>query len=242
MVLTYINQNNYLWNPWYGCFKISEACANCYIKNVGTFEDQFYSINEIKLASGNLIAVGTHTDFFLENADHLRNQAWDVIRSHPQVIFEIYTKRVERIVDCLPEDWGDGWDNVIFCVTVENQKRADERIPILGNLKCKHKWLNCAPLLSDLDLNEYLKKYDIESITTSGERRINGNVRPTHFEWVQNLSEQCKLHNIHFEVMFLGHKFILTDGQIIEDYSKCFQSALASELKLNNYVPITFNI
>ena len=40
---------------------------------------------------------------------------------------------------CLPKDWGDGWENVFFHVTCENQKRVEERIPILMDLPFKHK-------------------------------------------------------------------------------------------------------
>jgi hypothetical protein len=71
---------------------------------------------------------------------------------------------------------------VIFCITAETQQRANERLPILINeVKCKHKWINCAPLLEELELSEYLKTGVIESITTSGERCINGKVRSTDF-------------------------------------------------------------
>ena len=44
--------------------------------------------------------------------------------------FFILTKRAERLKECLPDNWGDGYENVILNVTCENQKRADERIPL----------------------------------------------------------------------------------------------------------------
>jgi protein gp37 len=242
MLLYGIDHDNYLWDPWFGCFKISEACQNCYINNLNSFLDIFYYPDERKLKKEQVVVVGTHTDFFLEEADHLRHFAWNVIRNNPNIIFEIYTKRVDRIMSCIPEDWGEGWENVVFCVTAENQKRADERIPILvDEVKCKHKWINCAPLLEEINISDYLSTGKIESVTTSGERRINGNVRPTKFEWFKSLSQQCKQYNVHFEIMFLGNMFI-QDNRTIEDNSKCFKSALAHRLKLNNYVPISFNI
>lgn len=242
MLLDRIDHDNYLWDPWYGCYKISEACQNCYINNLNSFLDIFYFPDRRRLQEGSVIVVGTHTDFFLEEADHLRQKAWDIIRQNPKVIFEIYTKRVERINKCLPDDWNDGWNNVIFCVTAETQRRVNERLPILLNeVKCKHKWINCAPLLEELDISKYLETGKIESVTTSGERRINGNVRSTKYGWVESLSKQCRQYNVHFEVMFLGNMFIQNDT-IIEDDYKCFKSPLAYKLKLNNYTSIFFDI
>jgi hypothetical protein len=51
------------------------------------------------------------------------------IRKRSDVVFLLLTKRPQRIRECLPEDWGDGWDNIFLNVTCENQSRADERIP-----------------------------------------------------------------------------------------------------------------
>lgn len=48
-------------------------------------------------------------------------------------IFYIITKRIDRFMDCIPADWGDGWGNVTICSTCENQDRADYRLPILSN-------------------------------------------------------------------------------------------------------------
>lgn len=242
MIITHINNNNIIWNPWFGCFKISEACENCYISDLGNFQKNFYSLNCAKISKGCLVAVCLQSDFFLEQADKLRTFAWNIIRNNPHIIFEIYTKRVERIMDCVPKDWGDGWENVIFCVTVENQKRADQRIPVLLNqVKCKHKWLNCAPLLEEINIESFLRSGQIEAITASGEREINNSCRETRYEWYKSLSEQCIDANIHFELMHLGAKFDY-DGETLCDTCACFKSPQAHKLKLDNLVPITFNI
>lgn len=241
-LLTHIGNKTAKWDPWFGCFQISEACQNCYIQCLNNFEDKFYPLNTKGIEEGTLIGVALHTDFFIENADHLRDAAWQVIRDNPHLIFEIYTKRVERIMDCVPDDWGDGYDNVVFCVTTENQKRADQRIPVLiEKVRCKHKWLNCAPLLEDIDIKHYLETGCIESVTTSGERKINGSGRELRFEWLKNLSNQCRDTGTHFEVMFLGSRFV--DGSNrINDSFPCFRSPFANQLNLNNNIPIKFNI
>ena len=79
----------------------------------------------------------------------------------------------------LPSDWGDGWENIMINVTAENQKRADERIPILLDLPFKHKGIMCAPLLSEIHIEQYLSD-KIEQIIVGGEN-YNGS-RPCHYE------------------------------------------------------------
>ena len=93
----------------------------------------------IQSKSGEMIRVCMNSDFFLEEADPWRDEAWAIIRQRPDVKFWLLTKRPERVSACLPYDWGDGWENVMFNVTCENQRRADERIPILLDLPFKHK-------------------------------------------------------------------------------------------------------
>ena len=129
--------NDKIWNPWHGCHKCSEGCQNCY----AYFLDKRYGrdTNEVvrnksdfnlpvkkdrdgnwKLPSGCFVRVCMASDFFVEEADAWRVEAWDFIRRRPDVTFSLLTKRAERIQDCLPSDWGDGWDNVSFSVSCEN--------------------------------------------------------------------------------------------------------------------------
>lgn len=64
----------------------------------------------------------------------------------------LLTKRPERVEKCLPYNWGDGWEHIFFNVTCENQRRADERIPILHSLPFKHKGIMTAPLLGPIEI------------------------------------------------------------------------------------------
>ena len=91
------------------------------------------------------------------------------MRKRSDVVFLLMTKRPQRIRECLPEDWGDGWDNIFLNVTCENQSRADERIPILLDLPFKHKGLHLAPLLGPIDLGKYLDSGQIEQVALGGE-------------------------------------------------------------------------
>ena len=145
-----------IWNPWHGCVKKSEGCQHCYMyfldKQRNAEGSKIYRVKNnfdyplhrntngmYKIKSGECLRVCLTSDFFLEEADEWRDKAWNIIKKRPDVGFYLLTKRPERVAEHLPKDWGNGWDNVFFSVTAENQARADERLPILIDLPFKHK-------------------------------------------------------------------------------------------------------
>lgn len=107
---------------------------------------------QYKIRCGEMLWVCMTSDFFLPEADPWRDDAWDMIRMRPDVIFFLLTKRPQRVSACLPEDWGNGWENVFFHVACENQIRAEERIPFLLSLPFRHKGVFCTPLLGPISL------------------------------------------------------------------------------------------
>ena len=140
-----------IWNPWHGCIKFSEGCQNCYMyfldKMRGESGARIYKVKnnfyyplsknrqgEYKIKSGEMLRVCMTSDFFLEQADIWREEAWHIMRARSDVIFLLITKRIHRVKDCLTSNWGNGWDNIFLTVTCENQKRADERIQALKNI------------------------------------------------------------------------------------------------------------
>ncbi len=162
-----------IWNPWHGCVKCSEGCQNCYMYFLDRMRDQngaeiyktksgfSYPLQKdrtghYKIQSGEQIRVCMTSDFFLEEADPWRAEAWDIMRQRSDVVFFLLTKRPQRVRECLPPDWGSGWDNIFFNVTCENQRRADERIPILFDLPFKHKGIMCAPFIGPVSIRQYL--------------------------------------------------------------------------------------
>jgi len=52
------------------------------------------------------------SDFFLEEADEWRKEVWEIIKKRPDLKFWLQTKRAERVEECLPKDWGNGYPNV----------------------------------------------------------------------------------------------------------------------------------
>jgi hypothetical protein len=64
---------------------------------------------------------------------------------------------------------GDGWENIMFNVTCENQRRADEHIPVLHELPFKHKGIMCAPFIGSVRIDKYLVSGQIEQVICGGE-------------------------------------------------------------------------
>lgn len=230
-----------IWNTWHGCVKCSEGCEHCYMfyldKQRGHDGSKIYKTKSgfayplqkdkngsYKIKSGEMIRVCMNSDFFLEEADLWRNEAWSIIKNRPDVKFFLLTKRPERVKKCLPTDWGTGWDNVMFNITCENQKRADERIPILIELPFKHKGIMAAPFIERISIEKYLQAGQIEQVICGGENYDGARV--CDFEWVNSLRKECVKYDVTFCFMETG-TFFSKDGKIYHIPSKRVQSQLA---------------
>ena len=158
-----------IWNPWHGCRT----------KTNFRYPLQKDRQGQYKVKSGEMIRVCMTSDFFLEEADPWRDEAWEIMAQRRDVKFFLLTKRPERVAEHLPWDWGEGWDNIFFNVTAENQRRADERIPILLELPFKHKGVMCAPFIGPVTMREYLATGQIEQVLCDGENYSGA--RPCHY-------------------------------------------------------------
>lgn len=230
-----------IWNPWHGCVKKSEGCRNCYMYALdrarGQDGSRIYKVaanfdyplqkdknGAYKIKSGEQIRVCMTSDFFLAEADEWRPEAWRIIRRRPDVVFVLLTKRPERVPDCLPPDWGEGWENVFFNVTCENQQMADERLPLLIELPFRHKGIMAAPFVGPVSLGQFWSSGQIEQVIAGGEN-YDG-VRPCRYEWVKKLYDECVEHNTRFCFIETGSLFV-KDGRTYHLSGKRLQSRMA---------------
>jgi protein gp37 len=214
------------WNPWHGCQKISPGCQNCYVYRIDASFEKDASVvkktvdfnlplrksrnGEFKLTVGEIVYTCFSSDFFIEEADNWRIDAWQMIRFRQDLHFLIITKRIDRFKINLPEDWGDGYENVTICSTCENQDRTNYRLPILLSLPIRHKAIICEPLLGKVDLSLWLTSA-IESVTVGGESGVNARI--CDFEWVKDIRNQCVDKNIPFYFKQTGARFV-KDGRL----------------------------
>ncbi|MDE6576847.1 MAG: phage Gp37/Gp68 family protein [Muribaculaceae bacterium] len=217
-----------MWNPWHGCHKISAGCKHCYVYREDAAFGTLQSSSEVrktgsfnlplrrdrkknlKFPSGTEFALCFTSDFLLEEADGWREEIWDIIRYRDDCRFFFFTKRIERLRECLPDDWGEGYEHVAIGCTVENQDRADFRLPIFLDIPIKHRLIIVAPMLEEVNLESYLSADLIEEVSVVGES--GQYARPLHFDWVKNLSEQCRLHQTPFSFHQTG-SYLVKDGR-----------------------------
>ena len=215
-----------MWNMWHGCRKISEGCRNCYVYRQDANWSKDSSIitktaqfdlpvrrdrkGRFKIAAGQTVYTCMTSDFFVGEADEWRPDAWRMIALRHDLNFIIITKRIDRFFEGLPEDWGEGYDNVWICSTCETQERADYRLPILLSIPARHKSVICEPMLERIDISAYLGK-GIETVYCGGES--GENARVCDFGWIEDLRRQCDEAGVGFHFHQTGARLI-KDGRL----------------------------
>lgn len=199
---TAIEWTDKTWNPTTGCNKVSPGCKHCYAETVTKrFTQHFPNGFDFTLRPDRLndprrwrkpsrVFVNSMSDLFHERIpfDFLR-EVFAVMAECDRHIFQILTKRHERLVELAPEiDWPE---NVWMGVSVENQDYI-HRVNHLKKVPAAVKFLSCEPLLGPLRL-------DLEGIhwVIVGGESGRGH-RPIEVEWVRDLHEQSRASNVAF--------------------------------------------
>lgn len=238
------------WNPWHGCTKISPGCKYCYVYR----QDEMYGADissslcrktgnfnlplkkkrdgSFKIPEGRIVFTCFTSDFLLEDADPWRGECWEMMRMRQDLMFYFFTKRIDRLEKCLPQEWGEGFDNVIIGCTVENRAMADYRLPIFKSLPIKHKSIIVAPMLEHMDISAYIDE-EIEEVSVSGES--GADARPCNYEWVLDIRRQCIEKNVPFRFHQTGAHFI-KDGKMYHIKRK-YQLSQAAKAGINFMVP-----
>lgn len=211
-----------IWNPWHGCKKISPGCLNCYVYRRDAEFGKDSSIvtktaafslpvkknrrREYKLKpDGEPVYACMTSDFFLEEADGWRAEAWAMIRERSDLDFVIITKRIHRFKECLPDDWGEGYENVTVTCTCEDQARADSRLPLFLELPIRHRQVIHEPMLGQIDIRKYLASGKIERVTCGGES--GADARICDYAWVLDSWKQCVEADVSFHFKQTGANF-----------------------------------
>lgn len=243
-------KQTHMWNPWHGCHKTSTGCMNCYVylqdkgfdKDSSVVQKSITNFNmplrrnrqrEFSVISGSTVFTCFTSDFFIEEADKWREEAWDIIKKRSDLNFLIPTKRIHRFLECVPKDWGKGWKNVFVAVSVENQLYADKRLPFFLELPIAHKLVFASPLLEEIHLEPYLSEGKLEKVCVGGESYENA--RLCNFDWVLSLFSQCKKFDVSFEFHQTGSNF-QKDGKVFKishfkEYAQAKKAGLDFESK-----------
>jgi protein gp37 len=160
-----------------------------------------------------------------------RRRLWEVIDATPALDWLLLTKRPENVKWFVPSHWlMDGYPpNVWIGTSVEDQQRADERIPHLLTIPARVRFLSCEPLLGPVDLSAYLtacewcggSTYDshdcyaptgLDWVIVGGES--GHGARPMHPTWARSLRDQCNAATVAYFFKQWGEFRPQRDGDV----------------------------
>lgn len=195
------------WNPTTGCTKISQGCKFCYAEvmskrlqamGIEKYKDNFevrmhpdalripYTWKKSKVVFVNSMSDLFHDDIPLS----FIQQVFKVMRDNPQHVFQVLTKRANRLLELSDQlKWSH---NIWMGVSVEDE-RVTHRIDALSKTAAKVKFLSLEPLLGPLP-NLNLKQ--IDWVIVGGES--GHKPRPMLSDWVIDIQEQCEVQEVPF--------------------------------------------
>jgi protein gp37 len=220
------------WNPVTGCSKVSPGCANCYAEALSlrrgwttkpwTPENAAENVvlhpdrlgQPLRWRRPRRVFVNSMSDLFHELVPmNFLASIWEVMEQTPQHVYQILTKRADLMRRRAGEHDGMTFafgvlPNVWLGVSVESQRWADERIPLLLETPAAVRFVSCEPLLGPLDLGGLLsrcllhdgpgracnhhqcsKARSLDWVIAGGES--GSGHRPMELDWARGLRDQC---------------------------------------------------
>lgn len=243
-----IEWTDHTFNPWHGCVKVSPGCQHCYAETLSkrwgrdiwgpakttsrlTFGDKHWAEplkwNKQAEEAGKRARVfcASMADVFEDHSGvgSSRHRLWKLIGATPWLDWLLLTKRPENIVNFTPLTWLDNpRPNVWYGTSVEDQQRADERIPHLLKVPAAVRFLSCEPLLGPVTLRstpegqlattvrtwlEYNQRVGDGKFNPATYSRIDWVIvggesgpgaRPMHPNWARQLRDQCVAAGLAF--------------------------------------------
>lgn len=212
------------WNPTTGCDKISAGCKYCYAEimskrlqsmGVEKYKDNFEVRTHEEALNipytwkhSKVVFVNSMSDLFHKEVslDFIK-KVFHVMNDNPQHVFQILTKRAERLFELHTElKWTH---NIWMGVSVENDK-VKSRIDFLRQTNARVKFLSLEPLIGPL---KSLNLEGIDWVIVGGES--GHKPRPMKSDWVLDIQEQCESNNVAFFFKQWGGKNKKAAGRIL---------------------------
>lgn len=223
-----IEWTHHTFNPWWGCQRVSPGCEHCYAETFAnrlgfkvwgpakttarrmasaTYWQGPIAWNKAARDSGERQRVfcASMADVFEDHPDVVESRArlFALIDATPYLDWLLLTKRPENVNAML-----GGWKlsaNVWMGTSVEDQRRANERIPALLDIPARVRFLSCEPLLGPVDIGAaypamgpmthfgFTDGFGYEAllhwVIAGGES--GPKARPMNPAWARSLRDQC---------------------------------------------------
>lgn len=170
------------WNPLAGCSIVSPGCTNCYAMRMAARIERMQPASHYKgltkQVNGNPVWTGkiarapdhiftaplkwrkptrvfvnSMSDLFHEDVpDEWIDQIFAIMAQCPQHVFQILTKRPARMRAWCIKNAAVPYPQIWLGVSVEDQARADERIPLLLETPAAVRFISAEPLLGPVYL------------------------------------------------------------------------------------------
>jgi protein gp37 len=265
MGISKIEWTDRTWNPVTGCSKISEACENCYAERMskrlkGRFgypEDEPFRVTfhpermnqPIEWKEAQKVFVCSMGDLFHGHVpDRTIFKIFNMVFRTPHT-FLFLTKRPLRMKTFI-ESWKDSHGNLLspqinriwFGVTVENQKRADERTPVLLQIPAAVRFISLEPMLEPIELERFLGEERYESCEgckatpvrghpyCPGNHEVGGidlvicggetgpGARHMNPDWARDIRDQCEKAEVPFFFKQMSRKASIPEDLMVRQW------------------------
>lgn len=250
-----IEWTHHTFNPWRGCTKVSPGCANCYAETMAKRKPAVlgewgpngtrivasesmwrqpikWNRDAEKAGERRRVFCASMADVFEDREELIepRRRLWRLILDTPYLDWLLLTKRPENFDKLYPVKNGVG--SVWLGVSVEDQQRADERIPILLQTAAAVRFLSVEPLLGEINLDPLWVGWGVagydhgrgkvliahRSSPTMLSQKIPAidwtivggesgpQARPCNVEWIRSIVDECREARIPCFVKQLGSR------------------------------------
>jgi protein gp37 len=219
---TAIQWTDATFNPWWGCERVSPACAHCYADTLarryghslwgGDSPRRFLSEqhwrqplrwNRLAEERGEPTKVfcASMADVFEDRAElrPWRERLWTVIEETPMLHWQLLTKRPENVAAMVP--WTEEWPTNVWIGTSVENSRHTFRVDVLRELPAVVRFISAEPLLGSLFLNgtpnrRPLELTGVDWVIAGGES--GHRYRPVDLDWVRELRDACQSAKVPF--------------------------------------------
>ena len=209
MSKTTIEWSQRVWNFLTGCTKISAGCKFCYMfvlaaRLKGMGNPMYRNGDKLTVHEEKLMVPSKRkipTAYFVNSMSDFGHpdvpiqiiiSAVEIMNANPHHIFQILTKRPERLLE-LQEHITFG-PNIWIGVSVEDE-RVLHRIDTLRKINVKIRWISAEPLIGPLT---NLNLEGISWVVAGGESGNRKDLRPVKEEWIIDIKDKCKEKEIPF--------------------------------------------